>query len=273
MKLTIISSVIVSTVIFLQVLVISCKPIPDIKSFSYPQTDSAPVNNSETYKFETGSLSIIPQEAKAGSTIIVSLPVRNAGSSANAFIATLYVDGHAYDTEDVTLQPGNSGSITFLLTNLVPGNHVLSVAGIEGYVRVYSLEKYSLTNNRVFLPHYTALEYTPAPPLPYISLGNFSPPVTPFIITQISFRYPYPQSFQILDNHGNQLYRADINYKPAADVPSIEVAGDFTIQMQTSQPTADIRAQLYGYNAWSYVIAYYWPEVSVVEGVKKRFGP
>lgn len=251
---------------------IACQPIAavntDDSQFQIPTPDS----QAEPYKFEIGSLSVVPQEAKAGTTVIVSLPVRNTGSAKNAFIATLYVDGHEYGTEDVTLQPGNSGSVTFLFSGLDPGDHQIAVAGIESHVKIYYLDQYSITNNQVFLPRYTALEYTPVPPLPHISSDRFTPPVIPFFITQISFRYPFPQSFQILDEDGKQLYRAEIDYQQRANVPNIQVDGDFIIQMQTPHPTADIRAQFFGLNTWRWAVSYYWPEVSIVDGVRKNFG-
>jgi hypothetical protein len=56
-------------------------------------------------------------------------------------------------------------------------------------------------------------------------------------------------------------------------VPAIQVDGDFTIQMLTVQPAVDIKSQFFGFSTYELVIAYFWPEVSTVEGFQKRFGP
>ncbi|MBN1375137.1 MAG: hypothetical protein JXA01_03165 [Dehalococcoidia bacterium] len=227
----------------------------------------------DAYKFEVGNISVIPQEARVGTFMTVSLPVRNIGSRKNAFIATLYVDGNEYITRDITLAPGNGGSLTYVLSNLGTGTHEISVAGVKSSLIIYAVNSYTIPNNKDYRLHYTSLEYTPLPPLPHLSTDHFTPPVIPFFITRIDFRYPYPQSFEIIDSRGKQLYSAENAYQAGVIVPDIQVNGDFSIQMQTSQPTADVRSEYFGFNSWRWVIAYYWPEVSTVEGIEKSFSP
>ncbi|MBN1376528.1 MAG: hypothetical protein JXA01_10290 [Dehalococcoidia bacterium] len=231
---------------------------------------SSPV---EDYKFETGSISVIPEEALLGTFVTVSLPVRNIGRCKNAFIATLYIDGNEYITQDITLAPGNGGSVTYVLSNLRAGTHEISVAGLKSSVKIYTIDRFTISNHQDYQPYYTPLEYTPLPPLPHLSTDHFTPPAVPFFITRIDFRYPFPQSFSIIDSSGKQLYSAENAYQPSMKVPATQVNGDFSIQMQTSQLSADVRSQFFGFNSWKQVVAYYWPEVSAVEGVCKRFVP
>ena len=260
-------------VVVASMIVLSCNTVEVTGPANSPIETPPTAVQVEPHKFELGKLSVIPQEAQVGTIITVSLPVRNIGSVRNAYVATLYVDGQEYMTQDVTLDPGNGSAVNFPVSKLGPGNHKLQVSGVESSVRIYRVDRYSISSNEVYKFHYTPLEYTPVPALPYISSNYFSPPITPFLITQISFRYPFPQSFQIMDSNNKQLYSADISYNQIASIPNIQVDGDFIIQMQTSQPTPDVRVQYFGVRSWSMVIAYYWPEVSVVEGIQKRFEP
>ena len=251
---------------------LSCNPAVPVGPSNTPAQIPTTSNNDVRYKFELGNLSVTPQEAAFGTPVQVSVPVKNAGSVKNAYVATLYVDGQEYMTQDVTLDTGNSGTLLYRVSNLSAGTHKISVANLESIVQVYYSEKYSITNNKIYMPHYSRLEYTPVPPLPHISADSFTAPAAPFFITKINFRYPYPQSFQIMDAGNNLLYGADIAYNESAWVPGIRVDGAFTIQMQTGQPVADVKAELYGRSSWLFVISYFWPEVSIVEGIVKRFG-
>ena len=231
------------------------------------------VNAVEPYKFEVGSITVAPREAQAGMPVLISVPVRNVGSARNAYVGTLYVDGQEYGTKDITLDPGSGGSLVYQVSNLSAGSHKIAVGGSEGAVQVYNVQRYTIANTQVYMPHYAPLEYTPAPPLPYISSDSFAPPVTPFYITQINFRYPFPQSFKILDANNKQIYSADAAYNESAYVPNIEVNGSFSVEMQTNQPAADVRSEFFGFSTWELVVAYFWPEVSTVEGIQKRFSP
>jgi hypothetical protein len=251
---------------------LSCRVYPPLAPPTPAPPPAPPAGNAPAVRFELGTMIVSPGEVQTGAPVRADVPVKNTGSSRNAYVGTLYVDGQEYGTRDVTLPPGGSGTLTFQLPDLDQGNHTLTVGNSQGTVRVYSVERYSLANNQVYMPHYGPLDYTPAPPLPYTSVEAFSPPVTPFFITGISFRYPFPQSFKILDASGKELYGADIAYNESTAVPNIEVNGDFTVQMQTGRLAADIKSQFFGFNTWQLVIAYYWPEVSSVEGIQKRFG-
>lgn len=260
-------------VLLLAVFILSCNPAVPVSRTNTPDQTPVPTDNVERYKFELGNISVMPQEAPVGTSVQVIVPVKNVGAATNAYIATLYVDGHEYLTQDTTLDPGSSGTLLYLVSNLSAGNHKISVANLESTVQIYYTEIYTITNNEIYMPHYSSFEYTPQPPLPHISTDYFTAPATSFFITKIVFRYPYPQSFQILDAGNNLLYGADIAYNESAFVPDIKVDGTFTIQMQTGQPVADVRAEMFGRTSWSFVIAYFWPEVSTVEGMEKRFGP
>ena len=259
--------------IFMSVFVISCnQPVPAVPA-NTPVPTLTSADDAGRYKFELGNISVIPQEAPVGTSVQVLVAVKNIGSAKNAYIATLYIDGHEYVTQDITLDTGNSGTLLYKVSNLSAGNHKITVAGLESTVQIYYAEKYAIANNEIYMPHYSRFEYTPEPPLPYISTDNFTAPVMPFFITKVNFRYPYPQSFQILDAGNHLLYSADVAYNESAYVPGIKVDETFTIQMQTGQPVMDVKVERYGRTSWLFVVAYFWPEVSTVEGMAKRFGP
>jgi len=70
------------------------------------------------------------------------------------------------------------------------------------------------------------------------------------------------------------VYSANTGYNGSLGLPTIQVDGSFTIEMQTNQLTPDIRwAPFFGYQAWVLMVDYYWPEVSSVGGVQKQFNP
>jgi hypothetical protein len=237
-------------------------PVPPIAS---------PASNVPDVRFELGTMVVTPGEVQTGTPVRADVPAKNTGGTRNAYVGTLYLDGQEYGRQDITLPPGGSGTLTFQLPDLDQGNHTLTVGNSQGSVRVYSVERYSLTNNQVYVPHYGPIDYTPPPPLPYTSVDTFTPPVTPFYITGISFRYPFPQSFKILDSAGKELFSTDIAYNEGSAVPNIQVNGPFSVQMQTSRTAADIRSQFFSFNSVSFVIAYFWPEVSSVDGVQRRY--
>jgi hypothetical protein len=268
-----IRTILVFLIVAVSATVLSCNEVEVARPANSPSVTPSTAIQVERHKFELGQLSVIPQEAQVGTIITVSLPVRNIGSARNAYVATLYVDGQEYMTQDTTLDPGSGSAVNFVVSRLGPGIHSMQVSGVESSVRIYRVDRYSIPNNDIYQFHYTPLEFTPEPPVPHISSDSFSPPVTPFFITQITFRYPFPQSFRILDSNNKQLYSASTSYNQFVDIPNIQVEGDFSIEMQTDQPASDIRVQYFGVRSWSMVIAYYWPEVSVVEGIQKRFGP
>jgi hypothetical protein len=255
------------------VLTIACGQRP-----AAPQPTPAPPTAApaiEPVKFEPLSIKVNPQEIEARAAAQAVVSVKNSGSARNAYVGTLYVDGNEYLTQAINIEPGQVGTLIFTVANLGQGTHRLTMAGLEGTLRVHTVERYTLSSNKVFLPHYTNLESTPLPELPHISGETFTPPVTPFYITRINFSYPFPQSFTILDENNRQVYSSGITDMDSAFVPGIEVKGNFTIRMQTNQRVADIRLQyfnLYTYT-YSYVICYFWPEVSTLEGIQKRFGP
>lgn len=233
----------------------------------------APTANVEAVKFDLGPLTVVQQEVEAGTVAQAVVSIKNVGGTRNVYVGTLKVDGQEYGRQDITLSPGQAGTLIFQISNLSIGTHKLTMAGLEGDVSVYKIERHILTNNQVYLPHYTDLDFTPPPPIPYTSTNSFTPPEAPFFITRIDFRYPYPQSFKILDANGRLLYSADEADNESAFVPNVQVNGLFSIQMQTNQPVADIRLQYSGLYSSIYVIKFFWPEVSTLEGFQKRFAP
>lgn len=245
-------------------------PLPPLPASPPPR---ALVPAGPQYRFELGALSITPAETEAGGWVQVQIPLRNTGQSENAYVGTLYVDGQENSRQAITLAPGNTGALIFQVVNLVPGNHKLSVGESSGLVRVYKSERFVIANAQIIPPRYTRVEDTPSPPLPHISTQTFSSPMTPFFIRQIDFRYPYPASFKVLDTNNRLLYSGTTVYAQSAFVPFIEVGSDFVIQLETDQVAADIRSQFFDYSSVAFVVAFYWPQVSIIEGICKRFTP
>jgi hypothetical protein len=258
-------------IIFFAILAVACTPVP---SGQIPASQPPAIPASPTipaYRFESGTMSVTPKEIQAGQAAQVTSTVRNTGSRQNAYVGTLYVDGQEYARQAVTLNPGDNGFLTFQLTNLGAGTHLLKLGDSSASLKVFTVDNFQIVNNIVDLPRYTNLQYTFAPPLPHVSAENFSPPVTPFFIRQIDFRFPYPEAFRILDAKGKQLYSADIAHAASAYVPDVPVDADFMIELQTNQPAADIRSGFFGESSYTLVIAYFWPHVSTIEGIQKRY--
>jgi hypothetical protein len=237
-----------------------------------PQPPAPPASPiTPAYRFESGTMTVTPKEIQAGQPVQVTATVRNTGSRQNAYVGTLYVDGQEYARQAATLNPGDTGFLTFQIANLSTGTHLLTLGDSSASLKAYMVEKFQMVNNTIDLPRYTNLEYTPAPPVPHISTETFSPPITPFFVRQMDFRFPYPQAFRILDANGKQLYSAVITHAASAYVPDVQVDSDFTIELQTDQPAVDIRSEFYGESTYALVISYFWPHVSTIEGIQKRY--
>ena len=173
---------------------ISCTiPASTMAPSSTSSRSPEPATMLPQYKFELGSLIVTPSEIQAGQSVQARLPVKNVGSRQNAYIGTIYVDGHEYATKSTTLTPGNSDILTFSISGLGPGNHRLSVDNSKGSVKVYTIEKFEIANTQIDFPRYKRLEYFESPPVPHVSVHTFKSPAAPFFIRQIAFRILIPR--------------------------------------------------------------------------------
>jgi len=81
-------------------------------------------------EFEVSNLVISPTEVVVGETVIISCAVENTGSESGSYTVTLGGDLMAEQT--VTLQPGESRTVSFEVTPTVAKTYHVSVDGLSG---------------------------------------------------------------------------------------------------------------------------------------------
>jgi hypothetical protein len=264
----------------------ACISQPVALPSNQPVQTAQPDIKPEAFQFELGKMMISPTEAEVSKPVLVEIPVRNVGTEANAYSAALKVNDEAVDIQSITLMPGESGILKYTLTLGQAGIYVLSAGEAEGKLSVYYADKYEIVSNQISFPRYTWVNtskgLTTADTLqfelaaqPHTSLEMFQPPVTPFYISLIYFRQPYPESFKILDADKNMLYGADLSVisNESATVPRVKVNGSFFIQMESIKPLVDIKPAVCYPGICSNAVAIIWPEVSLIEGAGRRFAP
>ena len=87
----------------------------------------APVAN-----FTSTNLFISPSEVNIGESVTINVEVVNTGEEAGDYTVTLEIDGVVEATEDVALDAGDSGEVTFTTTKDVAGSYSVDVNGLSG---------------------------------------------------------------------------------------------------------------------------------------------
>ena len=134
--------------------------------------------------FEVSSLQIKPAQITAGETATVTAVVTNIGSSADIYTAVLSIDTVRSDSKSVHLEPGASQTVSFSITEKIPGTHNIEIgdASAKFIVKPKLVAKQTvLKYDSGFAKDYLGLE---KPATGY--LISFTPPSTEFIIHSIS---------------------------------------------------------------------------------------
>ncbi|MBA7567420.1 hypothetical protein ES708_09131 [subsurface metagenome] len=82
--------------------------------------------------FVASGLSILPAEIKVGENVIISLNVANDGEETGTYIVELKINGQTIDSQVVTLDGGQSESVSFTVTETEAGQYEVTVSGLSG---------------------------------------------------------------------------------------------------------------------------------------------
>jgi hypothetical protein len=200
----------------------------------------------EEAAFEVISLNVEPTEVTAGETVSITAEVSNTGGSEGTYAAVLTVDGATVETKQVTLAAGASQTVTFSLAKDNPGTYEIGVDGLTS----------SLTVEPKLVAKEVELKYDDDTSDGVASAGgygfrvHFSPPVTPFTITEIKifaslYGSGYEEQQTEVDILNQDLTPLFYIQKPAAEfsfmatwvpfeVPSVVVNNDFYVVFLTN---------------------------------------
>jgi len=86
--------------------------------------------------FALGSLSISPTEAIVGDKVNISIPVTNAGGQSGTYDVALKIDGVTEDARTVTLEPGATEQVSFIVSRDSSVTYSVAVNDITGSLLV-----------------------------------------------------------------------------------------------------------------------------------------
>ena len=77
-----------------------------------------------------GTLAVEPETVEAGQAVTVSIDIRNDGDARGPLTVTLRIDGVVVDTQEITLDPGERGAVSFTYVEEVVGAHTVNMEGV-----------------------------------------------------------------------------------------------------------------------------------------------
>jgi len=86
----------------------------------------------EPASFELSNLIIDPTSVKVGESISISVDCRNTGGISGSYDVTLEIDGEIEDTSSVTLDAGESTSVSFDVSATQEGTYSVEIGGLTG---------------------------------------------------------------------------------------------------------------------------------------------
>jgi len=92
-------------------------------------------------EFAVENLSVSPESVTQGESVTVSVDVANTGGSAGEHTVKLKVDGEVVDSQTVTLDPGQSTTVSFTVSENEVGTHTISIANLTGSFEVVKPEE------------------------------------------------------------------------------------------------------------------------------------
>ena len=87
-------------------------------------------------EFEVSSLNVSPEEVEPGDTVTVTVEVQNVGEEKGTHKLELKIDGIVEQSESVTLDGGESTSISFFVKKDIEGSYSVELAGLTGIFQV-----------------------------------------------------------------------------------------------------------------------------------------
>jgi len=91
-------------------------------------------------EFELSDLSVSKTVVEPSESFTVSVDVANVGQASGPYTVELSLDGELYDTQTVTLDPGQSTTVSFTVSSDEVGTHEVSVGGLTGSFEVSAPE-------------------------------------------------------------------------------------------------------------------------------------
>ena len=113
-------------------IVIKASPQPPVSYVSpVPSTTSAPTGNSTIplTTFNISNVLISPKSPLAGQPAQIKVDVRNTGGQSGVYSLNLSVNSRQYFSQNVSLEPGDSTTISSQVTENVSGIYVITVGG------------------------------------------------------------------------------------------------------------------------------------------------
>ena len=95
----------------------------------------------EDAKFEVSNLIIEPSSALVGQTVSVSVDVTNTGGTEGTYNVIFLVNAAEESSENISLAPDTSQTVTFNLTRDAVGEYEIEVAGMKGELTVVDLDE------------------------------------------------------------------------------------------------------------------------------------
>jgi beta-lactamase superfamily II metal-dependent hydrolase len=87
-------------------------------------------------EFELSNLNVSPKEVEPGETVTVAVEVRNVGEEKGTHELELIIDGLVEQSESVTLDGGETTSISFSVEKDMEGSYSVELAGLTGIFQV-----------------------------------------------------------------------------------------------------------------------------------------
>jgi hypothetical protein len=82
--------------------------------------------------FEVSNLTITPAQAAPGDTVTISVDVRNTGNASGEHQVALKIDNLVFETKTVTLEPGETKTVSFSVVKDVPQTYSVAIEGLTG---------------------------------------------------------------------------------------------------------------------------------------------
>jgi len=99
----------------------------------YPYLDAATkARLPQTGEFQISELSVTPATVQAGAVVTVSAKVTNVGADTAMYTAVLKIDGSAEATSKVTLNPGQSTTVSWAVSKVTAGTYTVAVGSLSG---------------------------------------------------------------------------------------------------------------------------------------------
>jgi uncharacterized membrane protein len=95
-------------------------------------TVTAPPVPPEPAEFIYSNLQVSPQSVQAGEPVTVTVTVTNTGGQSGTDSVELKVDGVTTETKSVTLNPGQSTTVTWTLSRTTVGTYAVAVGSLTG---------------------------------------------------------------------------------------------------------------------------------------------